>query len=67
MSSREVIARQLRDGWKLVRSRGSHRQFAHPDKPGLVTVPHPQRDFPTGTLRAIFKAAGWTWTPKGRR
>jgi predicted RNA binding protein YcfA (HicA-like mRNA interferase family) len=54
MNSRDVIRRLERDGWVLVRSKGSHRQYRHPDKPGLVTVPHPQRDFPTGTLRAIF-------------
>ena len=60
MSSRKVIRRLKADGWREVRSKGSHRQFKHPDKPGLVTVPHPKRDLPTGTLRAIFKQAGWS-------
>ncbi len=59
MSSREVIARLKKDGWVLVRTRGSHWQFRHPERPGLVTVPHPRRDFPIGTLKAIFKQAGW--------
>lgn len=59
MSSREVIARLRKDGWGLVRTKGSHWQFWHPDRPGLVTVPHPKRDFPAGTLKAIFKQAGW--------
>ena len=63
MDSREVIRRLERDGWQLLRTRGSHRQYKHPDKPGLVTVPHPRRDFPTGTLRNIFKQAGWTDSP----
>ncbi|MBP9035987.1 MAG: type II toxin-antitoxin system HicA family toxin, partial [Pseudomonadales bacterium] len=27
------------DGWRLVATRGSHRQFTHPTKPGRVTVP----------------------------
>ncbi|MBK6317285.1 MAG: type II toxin-antitoxin system HicA family toxin [Dehalococcoidia bacterium] len=32
------------DGWHLLRTRGSHRQFVHPAKPGVVTVPgHPDR------------------------
>ena len=60
MDSREVTRRLKADGWRLVRTKGSHRQFKHPDKPGLVTVPHPKRDLPTGTLRAIFKQAGWS-------
>jgi len=62
MNSREVIRRLKREGWILVRSKGSHRQYKHPDKIGLVTVPHPRRDFPVGTLRAIFKQAGWSWS-----
>ncbi len=46
------------DGWRMVRSRGSHHQFKHPTKPGLVTVPHPRRDLPVGTVRGILKQAG---------
>ncbi|KPK42314.1 MAG: toxin HicA, partial [Planctomycetes bacterium SM23_25] len=34
--------------------------FKHPERPGLVTVPHPKKDFPTATLRAIMKQAGWS-------
>ncbi|MCC6621984.1 MAG: type II toxin-antitoxin system HicA family toxin [Deltaproteobacteria bacterium] len=30
------------DGWYEVRVKGSHRHFKHPDKPGIVTVPHPR-------------------------
>jgi predicted RNA binding protein YcfA (HicA-like mRNA interferase family) len=57
MDSREVIQRLKQDGWRLVRTKGSHHQFKHPTKPGLVTVPHPRRDLPRGTVRAIFKQA----------
>ena len=60
MDSREVLRRLRGDGWQLVRTKGSHHQFKHPSKPGLVTVPHPKRDLPAGTLRAIFKQAGWS-------
>ena len=35
--------------------------FTHPDKPGRVTVVHPLADIPTGTLRSIFRQAGWDW------
>lgn len=62
MNSREVIKRLRADGWVHVRTKGSHHQFKHPDpeKPGLITVPHPKRDLPTGTLKGIFTAAGWS-------
>jgi predicted RNA binding protein YcfA (HicA-like mRNA interferase family) len=39
MKVRNVIKRLEDDGWYLARTRGSHRQFKHPEKPGLVTVP----------------------------
>jgi predicted RNA binding protein YcfA (HicA-like mRNA interferase family) len=63
MTSREVIARLRKDGWMAVASRGSHHHFKHPAKSGRVTVPHPKKDLPKGTLRSIFKQAGWNWPP----
>ncbi len=33
-------------------------QLKHPTKPGRVTVPHPKRDLPTGTVRSIERQAG---------
>jgi predicted RNA binding protein YcfA (HicA-like mRNA interferase family) len=59
MNSRDVISRLKKDGWVLVHVRGSHYQFKHPTKSGRVTVPHPKRDLPVGTLRSIYKQAGW--------
>lgn len=53
MNSREVIKALEADGWVLVAQRGSHLQFKHGVKPGRVTVPHPKRDLPIGTLRSI--------------
>jgi predicted RNA binding protein YcfA (HicA-like mRNA interferase family) len=58
MTSREVIQRLEADGWFLRRVRGSHHHFAHPTKPGLVTVKHPAKDFPKGTLKSIERQAG---------
>lgn len=58
MDSREIIRASERDGWRVIASRGSHRQFKHPTKPGRVTVPHPKRDIPEGTLRSIERQAG---------
>jgi predicted RNA binding protein YcfA (HicA-like mRNA interferase family) len=58
MKSRDVIKEIEADGWELVRVSGSHHHFKHPEKPGLVTVPHPKRDLPIGTVRSIRKQAG---------
>lgn len=46
------------DGWRTVAQKGSHVQLKHPAKPGRVTVPHPSRDIPIGTLRSIERQAG---------
>jgi len=59
MKVRDVIQMIETDGWRLVRMRGSHRQFKHPQKPGLVTVAgKPGTDVPAGTLKSIMKQAG---------
>ncbi len=47
------------DGWYLKRTRGSHRQYAHESKKGVVTVPgHPSDELAPGTLGSIKKQAG---------
>ena len=46
------------DGWFEVNQVGSHKQFKHPVKTGRVTVVHPNREVPIGTLRNIEKQAG---------
>ena len=58
MNSRQIIASLEADGWVEVARKGSHAQFKHPTKPGRVTVPHPKKDLPLGTLRSIEKQAG---------
>ncbi|WP_339854273.1 type II toxin-antitoxin system HicA family toxin [uncultured Nisaea sp.] len=58
MKSAAVIKLLEADGWRQVRVTGSHHHFKHPTKPGLVTVPHPKRDLPAGTLRSIEKQSG---------
>ena len=59
MKVREAV-RLIHDaGWFLVRTKGSHRQFHHPTKPGTVTIAgHPSVDIPPGTLNSILKQAG---------
>lgn len=47
------------DGWRLSRTRGSHQQFKHPAKAGLVTIAgKPGDDLASGTLNSIYKQAG---------
>ncbi|MFN6268348.1 MAG: type II toxin-antitoxin system HicA family toxin [Alphaproteobacteria bacterium] len=58
MNSRDVIRALKADGWAQVAQRGSHVQLKHASKPGRVTVPHPERDLPAGTLRSIERQAG---------
>jgi predicted RNA binding protein YcfA (HicA-like mRNA interferase family) len=46
-------------GWlAAIRISGSHHHFRHAVKAGLVTIPHPKKDLPPGTLNSILKQAG---------
>jgi predicted RNA binding protein YcfA (HicA-like mRNA interferase family) len=58
VDSREVIRRLKAAGWVEIARKGSHAQFKHPAKAGRVTVPHPRRDLPRGTLRSIERQSG---------
>jgi len=58
MSSREIIKRLKRAGWFKVGQVGSHVQLKHDTKPGRVTVPHPEKDVPAGTIGSIEKQSG---------
>ncbi len=59
MKVREVIVVLEADGWRLVRARGSHRQYRHPTKIGRVTVAgSPNDDLAPGTLNSVYKQAG---------
>lgn len=56
---RDVITLIERDGWRAVRTRGSHRQYRHPSKPGLVTIAgHPSDEIHPKTLRSVMIQAG---------
>lgn len=56
-NSRQIIRRLEKDGFERVKVSGSHHKFRKNGK--TVTVPHPKKDLPTGTVRAIYKQAGW--------
>lgn len=58
MNSREVIHLLKAAGWIEVAQKGSHRQFRHPDKSGRVTVVHPKKDIPIGTLLSMERQSG---------
>lgn len=58
MSSKDLFKILKKDGWVLKSIVGSHYHFVHPTKCGKVTVPHPRKDLPTGTVNSILKQAG---------
>lgn len=58
MSSLVLIKLLEADGWVLDRTKGSHHVFKHPTKKGIVVVPHPRKDIPSGTYNSILKQAG---------
>jgi predicted RNA binding protein YcfA (HicA-like mRNA interferase family) len=58
MKVRDVIKLIEEDGWYLVITKGSHRQYKHPKKTGRVTIAgHPNDDLAPGTQSSIFKQA----------
>ena len=58
MKVRQIIKMIEADGWYLVATKGSHRQYKHPTKPGRVTIAgHPGDDLAPGTLNSILKQA----------
>jgi len=56
---RDLIRLVEADGWKHVRTTGSHHHYKHASKPNVVTIPgRAGDDVPVGTLKSILKAAG---------
>ena len=61
-TTRGLMARLRREGWVVARKGpGDHVQFKHPDKPGRVTIDTGRREQAIGTLRSVYRQAGWTW------
>jgi predicted RNA binding protein YcfA (HicA-like mRNA interferase family) len=62
LSAKETVRRLHADGWTVKRrGPGDHVQFVHPSKSGRVTIDMGARDIPIGTLRSVFRQAGWSW------
>jgi predicted RNA binding protein YcfA (HicA-like mRNA interferase family) len=58
MKVRDLIKRIEADGWRQVRTRGSHRQYKHRGKKGLVTISgHPSDDVHPDTLKSVLLQA----------
>ena len=59
MKIRDIIKLIEADGWLLIKTRGSHRQYKHPVKKGRVTIAgHAGDDLAPGTLNSVLKQAG---------
>ena len=59
MKVQEVIKILEKDGWHIARTKGSHRQFKHPIKKGIVTVGgKPSDEIRKGTMGSIIRQAG---------
>jgi predicted RNA binding protein YcfA (HicA-like mRNA interferase family) len=59
--SKKIVRHLLDDGFSLVSTKGSHHKFSRNDGNYVrtVIVPHPKKDLPIGTARAIARQAGW--------
>ena len=67
MKVRDVIKLIEEDGWYVVGTKGSHRQYKHPSKPGRVTIAgHPNDDLAPGTLSSVLKQAQLSKPERGR-
>ncbi len=59
MKVRDAIRLIENDGWYMIATRGSHRQYKHASKPGRVTIAgKPSDDLAPGTRNSILKQAG---------
>jgi len=67
MKIRDIIKKIEKDGWHIVQTTGSHRQYKHSSKLGRVTIAgHPNDDLATGTLNSILKQAQLNKIKKGK-
>jgi len=58
MKVRDVIKLIEADGWYLVVTKGSHKQYKHSKKLGRVTIAgHPSDEMAPGTLNSVLKQA----------
>ena len=58
-NSRDIKRRLESEGWRLIRTTGSHHIFRHPATGAIISLPHPKKDLGTGLVQKIYKDAGW--------
>ncbi|WP_240622685.1 type II toxin-antitoxin system HicA family toxin [Flavobacterium crocinum] len=58
MSSDDLFKILKADGWELDRKKGSHHIFKHPEKKGIVVLPHPRKGYSERHGKQHFKASG---------
>lgn len=58
MKAKELEKLILSDGWYHKNTKGSHKHFKHPSKPGKVTIPQHSGDLDTKTAKSILEQAG---------
>lgn len=57
--SKDLVRRLVENGFILVSVRGSHHKYRHAENGRTVILPHPRKDIPAGTVRSIYRQAGW--------
>jgi predicted RNA binding protein YcfA (HicA-like mRNA interferase family) len=57
----EICRRLGRDGWQRRAGRGDHVNYNKPGQPVVITVDMGMKEIPIGTLRSIYRKAGWRW------
>lgn len=60
-ATRDLIRPLKAEGWRRRSGKGDHVVFKHPTRPGRVTVDTGVKEIPIGTLRSIYRMAGWEW------
>ena len=58
MTSSELVKQLQAAGWRLRNVSGSHHVFVHPERPGHISVPHPEKDLGVGLVAKLLKQAG---------
>ena len=59
-NSREIRSRLEREGWILVRIKGSHHIFRNSKTGVIISLPHPKKDLGEGLVRRIYRDANWS-------
>lgn len=58
-NSRKLLRLLEKDGWKVVRIKGSHHTLKKPKAKHPIVLVHPEKDLPIGLVRKIYKDVGW--------